>query len=693
MKEKIIVFVTLMYMTGMTVISRGQNNATIGKTVNLNPVVVTGTGTYHKAEDSPVAVKVISAKELKDAQVTSLQDALRQLTTDITTHTNGMGTFVNFNGVSDDYVLILENGKRVTGDNRWSRISVDNIKRIEILPGAASALYGSDAIAGVINVITDESKADVDVSSSTKYSGKGRFNEDVNVDINQGKFSSFTSYSHKQADSWQVNKYQEFSEGDNTVLKLTGRPMSTAFRSENVSERMEWKFNDRFNVYVRGNYYDYLTDRPENATYFTQSKDKATGAYKYTERTAYTYDLHHKSFNYGAGARLTPNNRTHLYIDLYSDNFTSKYKYWQTAEEEEYEVTRKRTRYYNETLKGIFRLTDWNKLSGGIELCQEYLESASDNIDSECTQTYNLFAQDEIQILKGLEGVLGARYTYNNDFGSNFTPNVGLFYHLGGFRARISYAGGYRRPTLSQLYATDQAKTASRFTINNVNLKPEKNDFWNMNVEYSDKWFSVSASAFINRIRNMINYRTITQAEIDNDTYLTSLYNEGWTTIRQRDNIDKAYIKGINANVKFLLPCGFTISGGYTYTDSKSKTKTLDYDIQEYVITETPVDKSVKHVANVNATWDKRWGTYHLNVNVNGHLQGRRYSSTYGYAPAYQQWDINTRHTFRLNHLVLEPGIGIENIFNKRDTSFWNSNFSTINPGRALYVSLALRFN
>ena len=693
MKKKIIVLAGIICLTGLTGTSMGQNNEAISKTVELNPVVITGTGTYHKAENSPVAVKVISAKELKDAQVTSLQDALQQLTTNITTHTNGMGTFVNFNGVSDDYILILENGKRVTGDDRWNRISVDNIKRIEILPGAASALYGSDAIAGVINIITDESKANVEVSNSTKYSSKGRFNEDINVDINQGKFSSFTSFNHKQADSWQVNKYQEFSEGDNTVLKLTGRPMSTAFRSENISERMEWMFNESFNMYVRGSYYDYLTDRPENATYFTQSKDKATGAYKYTEKTAYTYDLHHKSFNYGAGARWTPNNRTHIYLDLYSDNFTSRYNYWQTADEEEYDVTRKRTHYYNETLRGIFRLNDWNKLSGGIELCQEYLESASDNIDSESTQTYNMFAQDEIHIIKGLEGIIGVRYTYNNNFGSNFTPNVGLFYHLGGLRLRLSYAGGYRRPTLSQLYATDQAKTAARYTINNTELKPEKNDFWNMNMEYSNKWLSVSASAFINKIRNMINYRTITQAEIDSDSHLTSLYNEGWTTIRQRDNIDKASIKGINTNVKLILPCGFTIGGGYTYTDSKAMTQALDKKTQEYMFTETPVDKSVKHVANVNATWDYTWGKYHLNVNVNGHIQGKRYSSTYGYAPAYQQWDLNTHHSFKLNHLLLEPGIGIENVFNKRDTSYWNSNFSTINPGRALYISLALRFN
>lgn len=691
--EKAIVFAALVLVQMSASAQSGAVDVT--KTVDLNPVVVTGTGTYRKAENAPVAVKVISAKEIKDAQVTNLQEALSRLTTNITTHTSGMGTFVNFNGVSDDYILILVDGKRVSGDDRWDRISMDRVKRIEILSGAASALYGSDAIAGVINIITaplTSSDVKVGVQNSTKVMNKGRMTEDVSVDVSVGKFSSLTSYTHKQADGWQVNRYQEFMEGDSAVHKLTGRPMSVGFASDNLSEKLAWTFNDKWDVYVRGNYYDYNTNRPQGATYFTQSKDKKTGEYKYTEKAAYTYDLHHQSYSYGAGARWVPNKNTHIYLDMYSDNFTSFYDYWQTADKEAYDEVRKRTHYYNETLKGIFRLASWNKLSAGAEFVQEYLNSVSDNIEGENTNTYNLFAQDEVNIVKGLEAVVGVRYTYNNNFGSNVTPNVALFYHIGGLRIRASYAGGYRTPSLSQLYATDQAKTTARYTMSNPNLKPEKNDFWNANVEYGTRWMNISVSGFVNNIRDMINYRTMSDSEIEADAHLASLREEGWTTIRQRDNIDRATLKGISTNVKFLLPCGFTIGGGYTFTDSKAKTKTLDTKTQEYIITESPVDKSVKHVGNVLASWDKTWNRYHLNVNVNGHIQGERYSSTYGFAPKFQQWDLNTRHTITLTNFILEPSVGIENIFNKRDTSYWNSNFSTINPGRSVYVSLTLKF-
>ncbi len=647
----------------------------------LNPVVITGTGTYNTADNSPVSVKVISTKDIKNVQATSVQDALGKLTPNITIHTNGMGDFVNFNGVSDDYLLIMVDGKRVTGDDRWSRISMDNVKRIEVFSGAASALYGSDAIAGVINIITDETKNSGSATSRTKVMSHGRMNQNVNVDATKGKFSTYTSYNFRKSDNWQVNHYQEFTETDKdgneqSVLKLNGRPMSQGFQSHNLSEKLEWRFNEHWKLYLTGDYYDYVTTRPQNAISFTQKKttDKSTGdiAYSYTPKQAYTYDLHHNSYSYGGGTRWTPNDSVEVTLNVNSDNFTSKYDYWQTDEKEAYDETRKETHNVNEILKGIFRLADWNKLSGGLEFVQESLKSESDNISHESTNTYNVFAQEELKIVKGFEAVAGVRYTYNTNFGNHVTPNVGLFYHVGGFRVRASYAGGYRTPSLSQLYATDQAKTSSRYTINNPSLKAEKNHFGTVNLEYGNEWMNIGVSGFINQIRDMINYRTLTEEEIAADAELTELSKE-WKTIRQRDNTDTALLRGVSPNVKFITKCGLTVGGGYTFTDGE-------------------VDKAVRHVGNVNVSYDKTWNKYHFNIALNGHIQGRRFSSTYGYADGYSQWDLNTRHVITMDKFTLEPGFGIENLFDKDDNSYWNSNYSTTNPGRSFYVSLALRF-
>ena len=654
--------------------------------INLGQVVITGTGTHRRMTNSPVPIQVITAKDLGNANVTNLEDALVKLTPNVTTMTNGMGTTLSLNGMNEDYMLLLENGKRLTGDDRYTRINIANIKRIEILSGAASALYGSDAIGGVINIITDDTKNAVNVSNYTHYTSKGRFSENINADVNAGKFSSYTSYQRREADNWQVNDLDENG-------YKTGRPMSTGFLSDNISQRFAYNATDRLSFYVRGNYYDYNTRRPETATYFKKGKKKdENGNPIYEETQAYTYNMAHETYTYGAGAKYMINKSAYIDADFFADNYTSKYDYFlKTGDFKRGDKeTHKETTYYDATVKGIFKPNTWNKVSTGIEYINENFRSQSDNISFKSMYTIALFAQDEITILRNLQAVLGVRYLYNENFKNYATPNVALMYKLKGFNFRASYATGFRSPTLSQLYATDESKTSNRYTVGNPDLKPEKSNFFSLNGEYTCSRFSISATGFYNDIKDMIDYRVLSDEEI-HQMGLDELH-EKFSTIRQRDNVNRAKIKGISVNANIYAGAGFTVGGGYIYTDSEAKTLEHDSKTGADIVVITPVDKSVKNAANIHARWDHDWNNYHLNVNLSGHIQGERYSSTYGYAPKYQQWDLNTRHSFNLDAFILEPGIGIENLFNNRDDRPWNSNFSTINPGRAVYISLAVKF-
>lgn len=216
-------------------------------------------------------------------------------------------------------------------------------------------------------------------------------------------------------------------------------------------------------------------------------------------------------------------------------------------------------------------------------------------------------------------------------------------------------------------------------------MKPEKNNFYSLNAEYNYRRISVSVTGFINDIRDMINYRTLSDQEI-HDMGLDDKH-AAFDEIRQRDNVDKAKTKGLSLNTSLNLGAGFRAGGGYTYMNTEAKQLQAD---GSYKV--SPIDKSIRHMGNINGQWEHTWSFYRLNVNVHGHLQGERYSQTYGYAPKFQQWDLNTRHTFNLQSVVLEPGIGIENIFNKKDDRPWNNNFSTLSPGRSVYVSLSVRF-
>lgn len=127
-----------------------------------------------------------------------------------------------------------------------------------------------------------------------------------------------------------------------------------------------------------------------------------------------------------------------------------------------------------------------------MEYVKETLMSATDDLDGENMYTMALFLQDEIRLWKNFQAVVGLRYIYNEFFKNYATPNVVLSYKWGDLNFRASYASGFRTPTLSQLYATDVAKTTDMVTIPNFDLEPEKSDYFMLNAEYVHNRISFS---------------------------------------------------------------------------------------------------------------------------------------------------------------------------------------------------------
>lgn len=617
--------------------------------INLNQVVVTGTGTHHRLKDSPVPIEVVSAADIKKAGTPTFEDALTMLNPSLSFATNGSGTVLNMNGLESKYVLILVNGKRLAGDVSGSidfgRIDMSRVKRIEVLKGAGSALYGSDAIAGVINVITDEPKNKVNVVSNSRYSRNNRFIQSVNADVNTGQFASNTSYQRQQADGWQLNPMVEDKKGN---LVATDKEASTGFHSNSVTQLFTFKPHQRISLYARGAFFNNRTLRPV---------------------TEYNYDMAHESYTYGAGGKYLLGNASYIEADFYSDNFTSNYEYiadtkaFKTGETE----LRKRQRYYNANVKGVFRAGKYNKITVGAEFVNDYLKNLNDMVGGDHTMyTAALYAQDEIRLWEKLQIIAGLRYIYHETFKSNISPKLSVMYPVGPVNFRASYAGGFRTPTLQQLYAYTESRTG-KITLGNTELDPEKSHFVSGNIEYVHSRFTVNFSAYLNQVNDMINYEE--REPVDGHE------------VQQQVNIDKARIKGFDVSFNSYLGAGFSLGAGYNYADGKD------------VRTKERLNKSIQHTASVNGNWSHVWDWYRLNVNVNGRVQGRRYSQTYGYAPKFQLWNLNTTHVFSpKGDFTFEPGLGVENIFNYRDDRPWNSNYATLTPGRTLYASLMIRF-
>ncbi|WP_025006965.1 TonB-dependent receptor [Marinilabilia salmonicolor] len=173
-------------------------------TSNLGEVVVTGTGTAHHLKNAPVPTELISSKEVKSVGATDFNDLMLSLSPSFDFSPGSMGAFMKLNGLSNDFIVVLIDGKRLYGDIGGNidlnRINPDNIERIEILKGASSLLYGSDAIAGVVNVITKKSRQRSHFSNTTRIRGNNTWQQNNVVEVDAGRLSSHTSFARKSSD-------------------------------------------------------------------------------------------------------------------------------------------------------------------------------------------------------------------------------------------------------------------------------------------------------------------------------------------------------------------------------------------------------------------------------------------------------------------------------------------------------------
>ena len=151
--------------------------------------------------------------------------------------TTAMASYMTLNGLGNKHILVLINGQKLAGDVSGnvdlSRINLSNVKRIEILKGAASSLYGSEAMGGVINIITDQPKNLINVTSETRFAEENQFDQTINLDINTGKFGSFTTYNRRQSDGWQLNNQAiTYDSKGNEKLTETNKKASDKFYSK-----------------------------------------------------------------------------------------------------------------------------------------------------------------------------------------------------------------------------------------------------------------------------------------------------------------------------------------------------------------------------------------------------------------------------------------------------------------------------
>jgi len=657
----------------------------IAKTYELNPVVVTGSGHHQRLKATATPVRVLSSQDIREQGITTLDAALTHTMPQLSMAPNSMGTFLRMNGLGNKYILILVNGQKLTGDISnnvdLNRINMSRVKRIEVLDGAASSLYGSDAIAGVINIITDQPTQNlVSVTSDTRISGKGQLTEAVTLDIFTHGFGSYTSFTHDRADSYQNNGL-EYVKGSDTETQPTIAPLFTGYRSNLVAQKFTFSPNEHLAFNTGFDYSYKLTDRPDTREDITGGTD---------------YEMQYKGFRWNVGGIYKFTAKNSLQANFTADRFCYGKEY--DVETSSYQVgdfvLSKKQHAYEADVKTILGLAKGGTTIFGTNWRRDELEATSGNIDKGA-YTFALYGQHEQKFLQNVMATLGIRYTHHETFGNHFTPKATLMYSPGAFNFRATYSAGFRAPGLDELYYHYYAVNRSKPQINfgNRDLKPEKSHYFALNAEYHTDKLVASVTGYINRINDMV-----VKQNIDADaTSLAMLQKEfPEMTADEADkleryslyqNSDKGDVKGVQVNVSANLFRGFNLSANWAYTYARTQSD------GEW----STLERSIRNTATFAANYHHAWGRYALHVNLNGRLQSKTYyTGSYEDAPGFGIWNLNTTHTFDcVKWALLEPSIGIDNLFDKTDHRIDSSarKYALFHPGRMLTVGLKVKFN
>jgi outer membrane receptor for ferrienterochelin and colicins len=645
---------------------------------NLNQVVVTATRTKKILKDAPVITQIISEKDISDRGITNVREVLEQDIPGLEFQRGGFGTDIKMQGLEAKNILILIDGERLAGENAnnidYSRINPENIEKIEIVKGASSALYGSQAMGGVINIITKKSRKRFEASVSSQWTQKNEtnystiapddpkyiykdnldlpnLNFNASVGFNFNKISGRTDFSAKSFDAYRLyDKKQitkEFTDID-TVIHDTLNPLPTG-----ISGYEDYSINQKFNIRLNN-----------------KVKIKLNGSfYSHNEYDFVPDNVFQKYIDYNYGGKIIYNIKKDLTLtaSFHYDSY-KKYDFFEKLSEKELN--------YNNTIinpKLIFsgEISQNHLITGGGELFFNSLLSdkfLQNNLIEYSNITSVAFIQDDYNLSDKWNFIAGIRGDFHSEFGSHFSPKISAMYKLKTLIFRANYANGFRSPSLKELYMDWDI---AWFTIKgDENLQPETNNYFSASVEFTKSFINTSATVYYNNLKNKID----------------GVWKEN-QTVYQYVNVSEAELSGVELLAKIKLPMNFMLGGGYSFLHDKRPQGDL-------------VSSASPHSGNVKLIYNFSHTVYNLNIILLSTIIGAkdfyvtetidyRGKKTEGMYPvhfdAYSICKIAVSQKF-MNGIVLTAGI--DNIFNYT-ADIVSFNTSTT-PGRRGFISLKI---
>lgn len=636
-------------LIAQSVCVQAQENTATAVTI-LDDVTVTAAGYEQNVEDAPASVTIITGDELRKRSFRDLTDALRDVE-GVTVNGGANETDISIRGMPADYTLILVDGKRqsaresrVNGNSGYEQSFIppaEAIERIEVVRGPMSSLYGSDAIGGVINVITR--KVTPDWGGSVTYDYSARQHSD------------------------QGNARQ-------TQLYLNG-PL----------------IQDTLGLQVWGRYLDRQADDDiEETNGFSKADHKDM-----TARLAYTPTVDHDILLEAGATRLKngdglsanwatreqENNRDHWSISHQGrwDWATSDISFAQEESSREGKATaaqadvlgRKPTVKNSVFDAKLVVPTEHNITTAGLQWNEttvtDWNQGLGNRIDYDFSVVQKaLFAENEWAMTDTFSLTTGLRMDHHEEYGVHLSPRVyGVWHATDDWTIKGGIARGFKAPELRAViedYAYLRRNTYVMF--GNPDLKPESSTNYELSALWSNRNdLSAGATVFYNDFKDKLS--TVTTDE-----------TWGRYIVMERVNVDKAVIKGIELNGRWDMTSALALKANYTYTDSEQKTGPN---------AGAPLALTPKQKANVRTDW-KLSDKTQLWAAVN--YYGEEYGNTINdeSSPGYTTADFGGSYELTKNVSFNAA------LYNLTDKRLDDETYGTVNYGRTLWASTTLRF-
>lgn len=641
----------------------------------LNTIVVTASGSEVNVKDAPASISVVTSEDIERAPFNSLSEILSDLPGVTGGYSNaGAGSKITFRGMPDKYTLILVDGKRIGNqsllghrsdkvDQDLNWISPNMIERIEVVRGSMSTLYGSEAVGGVINIITKKVPAVLTGSASIDYS---RPDKSTRGDTKSYGANLAGPLSDTLGFRLGVNRTDRAADSD--------AEGTSGSKADTINGRLTWSPSDTHTINL-------------DASWGEDTAETIPGAGE-----QFGYEMERFGLGIGHEGRFANGLTTN--IDLYHNEIQNNDQAWAETAANSDKVDTKAVETVLDLKASQERqiFGKRNDLVVGAQYKYEQVSNAS-NIGNQTTDkdgnpqtpdlepdtySWSLFAEDQIHLQDNLIATLGGRLDNYEDFDLNFSPRGYLVYHPSEeWTVKGGVSRSFRAPNLKERSGSSGTGSMGMgctslaplgytgggcLMLGNPDLEPETSTNYELSFGYEDAGYGVDLTYFLSNIDNLM--QNGFHKEI----------NGQWYTIQK--NVEKARTSGLELTFKLPLTDYLRFNGNATYMIESTN-----------LVTGADLLETPELTLNGALLWDVTDTlSLHTKVQYLGKQSIAIGDETPTFAKAYTTMDIGANYNPTEN---LSFRAGIQNVAGvKVDTG---SDYGTSNPA-VYYMGLTTKF-